>query len=92
MEAKKREKEIAFRTTIAGGENFNKDIRVFGFDGKAPKPNKEKKHEMHIMKHEANFRPANPGKKGFEGEFETITYKPDPMTPTKRRIWVKGKD
>lgn len=52
MEAKKREKEIAFRTTIAGGENFNKDIRVFGFDGKAPKPNKEKKHEMHIMKHE----------------------------------------
>lgn len=52
MEAKKREKEVAFRTTVAGGENFNKDIRVFGFDGKAPKPNKEKKIELNSMKHE----------------------------------------
>jgi len=25
MEAKRKEKEVAFRTTIAGGENFNRD-------------------------------------------------------------------
>ncbi|CAD8092994.1 unnamed protein product [Paramecium primaurelia] len=92
MEAKRKEKEVAFRTTIAGGENFNKDKQVFGFDGKAPPSSKEKPHDMHIMKHEQNFKPANPGKKGFEGEFEQITYKPDPVKPLKRKEWPKGKE
>ncbi|CAD8198179.1 unnamed protein product [Paramecium octaurelia] len=92
MEAKRKEKEVAFRTTVAGGENFNKDKQVFGFDGRAPPPNKEKPHDMHIMKHEQNFKPSNPGKKGFEGEFEQITYKPDPLKPMKRKEWPKGKE
>lgn len=69
MEAKAREKELAFKTTVAGGENFNRDKHIFGFDGKAPPPPKPKTSDMKIFKHESNFRPANPGKKGFEGEF-----------------------
>jgi hypothetical protein len=40
MEAKAREKELAFKTTVAGGENFNRDKHIFGFDGKAPPPPK----------------------------------------------------
>jgi len=44
------------------------------------------------MKHEAAFRPANPSKKSWQGNFNKIEYKGDPEKKLSRREWNKGKE
>lgn len=91
-EAKKKEKPEPFRSTVYGGENFNRDVRVFGQDRPMPPLSAKKPVDLKSMKHPEPFKPSNPPKKSWQGNLNKLVYKGDPEGKTKRREWSKTKE
>ncbi|CAD8044938.1 unnamed protein product [Paramecium primaurelia] len=81
-----------FKSTIYTTDNFSTDKLVFG-ETNLPKPTQVKEFKPNIMKHEAPFKPSNPTKSGETGCLSKYPeYKGDPLKPTQRKDFVKGKD
>ncbi|CAK75378.1 unnamed protein product (macronuclear) [Paramecium tetraurelia] len=81
-----------FKSTIYTTDNFSTDKQIFG-ETNLPKPTQVKEFKPNIMKHEAPFKPSNPTKSGETGCLSKYPqYKGDPLKPTQRIDFVKGKD
>lgn len=88
-----------FKSTIYNLDNFSSDKLVFGETNLpkvlycSTKPTVVKEFQPNIMKHEAPFKPSHPtksGEKGCLGKYPE--YKGNPLKPTERRDFAKGKD
>ncbi|KAL4501495.1 hypothetical protein ABPG72_021302 [Tetrahymena utriculariae] len=90
---KKLAEKQAFRTTHHGGGAFNSGRKLFGEEGIDIKKRPQTVTKYNIIKHEAPFKPSNPGKKGLNGTISKFPeYKPDPLKPLKRVDKPKDKD
>jgi hypothetical protein len=71
MEAKKKEKEQAFKSTVYGNYTFDKDKNLYG-ETKMPTSARKLSPDTSFAKHEAAFRPPNISK----GPFNKLIFDP----------------